>query len=1050
MILRIAFSLLLTVGLFFQSGYSLDPTKKITQYGHLYWNELNGLPQNYTHFIIQAPDGYLWISTQEGLVRFDGVHFTIYTKTNTPILTNNYFTALHYDTKGNLWIGTSGGGIFKYSNGIFSTPLENTNMEEEIIYNITTIGDTVYYGTDNGVRVEGEKVKKWIRVEDGLSNKTVRSLYADNGIVWLGTRGGVDKILPDGTLEHLIHPAFSIGVDCIWKDKKNVLWFGTHGNGLFYMERGAIMPFAKNNELPGLFIRSLTDDKDGNLWIGTTNGLARLNQYGFDVITKENGLKDDFIFHVMEDKEGSLWLASRGGLTQFYNVKFTCISIDEGLPTEDINAVMEDRRGRLWVSTYGKGVAVIDGKNIRLITAADGLGHDTVYSLYEDRAGNIWAGHSRGLSVYNGTSWKSYGLESGFRTTIVKAMLEDDQGRLWVCTEDSGVYIRNGERFVETINGVPLPKDDAFAIFKDSAGNMWIGTINGLYKYDGKSFNHFTKKENGLANDLVICFFEDTGRRLWIGTENGLSVYERGRFYTITTENGFPNDVILSLTADKERRLWIGCNKGVFTVYIDDLMDVVYGKKDIVGAALYGRSDGMRSSECNGGFQPSVWKRKSGELVFPTMNGIAMIQPDLINPVAKEFPVVIERIVSNTVSYQDSERIKLPAGSQSFEIEYTAISFENPHRIQFQYYMKGFDKKWTEAGTRRTAYYTNVPPGSYVFTVKAVNTENMKKIFTKSVIVVIKPYFYQSKWFYASLLILLGGGVFGFYRIRMHALKQKEKELARLVAERTKELEQEQKITEMQTEKMRVYNSRLKKTNKDLVDANREKTQFIHIAAHDLKNPLQSIIGYTELIRTQIEADSMIAKNIGKVSDGARKMFHIISELLENAEIEGGAVKLDKKEIDASLVVQSIVASYRDAAQIKNQIIHITTDGNTTMVTDEMCLRRITDNLISNAVKYSPQGKPIYVSLSGDDLMVTLSVRDEGPGFLPEDREKLFGKFQRLSAKTTGGETSTGLGLSIVKSLTDLLGGVIYMTSEPGLGAVFTVKFRHNGKIKAK
>ncbi len=1026
--------------------YSLDPKKKISQYGYSYWNELNGLPQNFTHSVMQSREGYIWCTTQEGLVRFDGMRFMYFDKTNTPIFNNNYFTALTEGPDGSMWIGTSGGGLYRYFEGEFSAPYENTNMNEEIIYTIAVLGDSVFYGTENGLKMVGSDVSKWITVKDGLSDPAIRYLYPEQEFVWVGTRRGLDTVSKNGSVKKINFAPFSSGVDCIYKDKTGVIWFGTHGKGLYYKDTTGFHEFRYNSDLPGLYIRSLIHDLDGNLWIGTSAGLARYNQDGVTSFVKEQGLVDNFIFRVYEDREGTIWLATRGGLVQLYNVIFTTISGKDGLPSEDINAVLEDSKGNLWVCTYGNGIARVNGDRVTIFSEQNGLLHNTVYSAYEDTHGVLWFGTSRGISRFDGVSWKSYAQADGLRTTIVKAMLEDSKGNFWVCTEDSGVYIKQGERFVESLHGVALPKDDSFAIFEDSHKNVWIGTLVGLYKYDGKAFTLITKKKNGIVNDFVISFYEDIGGRLWVGTENGLSLYERGRWYSLTSKDGLPNDVILSITADKERRLWIGSNKGVFTVYIDSVLDYIYEKTPTIVTALYGRSDGMKSAECNGGFQPSVWKRTNGELVFPTMNGVAIVNPEAVDRFKKEIPVNIERVHTEAGWNTVTDKIVLPSGLRSFEIEYTAFSFENPHRMYFRYFLKGFDAAWIEAGNRRTAYYTNVPPGKYVFEVEVFNSEQRGFVSMGSVVIHVTPRFYETKLFIAMLIVFLATGIFAVYRIRIRNYKNRQEELARLIAERTHALEEEKTITENQSDQLKKYNDELKKANIKLRKANEVKTQFIHIAAHDLKNPLQSIIGYSDLIISSVEKDSLTSKNIAKVHESARKMLHIVIELLENAEIESGAVAFDLREVDASLLVQSVIAAYNDAAVIKDQQFVYEATGDTALFTDESAFRRIADNLISNAVKYSPHEKDIFVKLIGTTHTLQFSVEDQGPGLSARDKERVFGKFQRLSAQTTGGETSTGLGLSIVKSLVELLGGTITVKSEIGKGACFTVTLKRKHK----
>ena len=771
--------------------------KSIIQFVQEIWQAKEGLPQNSVQAIVQTADGYVWLGTQDGLARFDGVRFTVWNKENTPQIKHNNIRTLFESKCGCLWIGTDA-GLCCYKNG-----------------------DWFSFGK-----------------EDGLSNEIVSSICEGrDGKIWIGTWGGGLNCLSDSEI-YVFDSEQGLSNDfvaAVHEDRAGNVWAGTYGGGLNCFQDGKFTVFTTKEGLSHDRLRSILEDREGNLWIGTRGGGLNLFRNGeFTVYTTENGLSNDSVWSLFEDSRGVLWIGTYGGgLNRFENGKFASFSTAQGLSDDFVWSIGEDREGGLWIGTGGGGLNRLHDGKFFAYTTRDGLVHDIAWSLYEDERENLWVGtYGGGLSVLQNGEWKSFTTENALPNNFVEAICGDNEGCIWVGTDGGGLSrYKNGEWInLKTEHG--LANNAVSALFADRQGALWIGTKGGgLNHLKNGVFTQYTA-ENGLSNNFVRAICEDGKGNLWVGTRGGgLSRFKDGEWKNFTTEDGLSHNVIFSLYVDAEDVLWIctgggGLNrlkdgeitvftmreglfhdspyksledsqgnlwmsssKGVFCVSKLELENFARGGRTRISSQSFGIEDGMKSSECNGGFQSAGVRLGNGHLCFPTIKGIVIVNPNDLKVNNLPPPVVIEKVVIDKLEIDTrAEEIVLPPGEGELEFQYTGLSFTSPNKVRFKYKLEGFDRDWTDAGTRRSAFYTNIAPGNYCFRVEACNSDGVWNENGAAVTFTLKPHFYQTKSFYSLCALAAGGAAFSAYRHRIRQIKSREEELIELVEKRTAQL----------------------------------------------------------------------------------------------------------------------------------------------------------------------------------------------------------------------------------------------------------------------
>ncbi|MCX6553500.1 MAG: ATP-binding protein [Candidatus Aminicenantes bacterium] len=777
-------------------NWAIDPTKSITQYVHDVWKTEQGLPQNSIEAIIQSRQGYLWLGTQEGIVRFDGVRFDVFDKNRISALKENYILSLFEDADGALWVGTFGGG------------LTYINLQEERFFSYTTA--------------------------DGLGSNFVYAVNMDRkGTMWIGTTGGVSSFKDGKFATYTTHEGLANNfVYSICINSKDELWLGTLGGGASHLSNGKFTNFSKKEGLTDNFVRAILPDRQGNLWLGTENGLNMMKDGKFSVYTTRNGLSDNNINSLYEDHEGSLWVGTNnGGLNRIFDGKISAFPMKEGLSKNTVFSILEDHEGSLWIGTGSGGLNRLKDGKIITFTTSDGLADDLILSVYEDDEDKIWIGtENGGLSQYANGNFKNFPLSDNKASNKVQTILKDKKRNLWFGT-GNGLYDMkdgklihytaneglpnnsvtslceavDGSLWVGTRNGLGLLKSGKFSVYQTEQGlsnnvikailldrqvNLWVGTNNGLNRLQNGVFRIYTTHD-GLSNNFILSIYEDKEGILWIGTRSGLNRLAAGKITSYSVTTGMYDDLVFQILEDEKENLWMSCNKGIYEISKNELNQYALGKIPQIHSISYGIADGMKSRECCGGLQPSGWKSHDGRLWFPTIKGLTVINPALsIKKNETQPPVIIEQVwvEGREVRIKQGMEMILPPGTEKFEFHYTALSFLAAEKVRFKYQLQGIDRQVLDAGKQRAAYYTKIPPGHYTFKVTACNSDGVWNTNGDVFKFYLKPFFYQTWWFYLICGIGCVFMVVAILRFRTNKLEKREKELEQLVVQRTEQL----------------------------------------------------------------------------------------------------------------------------------------------------------------------------------------------------------------------------------------------------------------------
>jgi ligand-binding sensor domain-containing protein/signal transduction histidine kinase len=1021
-------TLLILVTFSIEVVFALDPKKAITQYVHDVWTTEDGLPQNSTLCIAQTSDGYLWLGTWGGLARFDGVRFTVFDRGNTREITSNFIVALHVDYAGNLWIGTTGGGLIRFRDGRFTT--------------YTTV--------------------------DGLSHNGVRSIYEDRrGNLWIGTDGGGLSRFRDGNFTSFTSKEglSSDWVYSVYEDHQGVLWVGT-ANGLNRFENGEFTRYPIKKGLSNYIVWSISEDREKGLWVGTSVGLYKFKGGEFTRYTSKEGLSHRWAYSIYNDHEGNLWVGTDGGgLNRFQDKKFASFTTKDGLSHNTVSSIYEDREGSLWVGTWGGLSRLKDGK-FTVYAMKEGLSHDWTRSVYEDREGSLWVGtYGGGLNRLKGDRFTRYTTSDGLSGVIMAAIYGDSSGNLWCPTEDGGLCrLRNGmftrhyvkpgtsaEQILMQTNTKPIPAHERVAsMYEDRQGNLWLGTFDGVvvWRKDG-NIAHFSTKD-GLSHKIVTTIREDRQGSFWLGTERGLNRFRNGRFThyptkhglshitsiyedgegsifvttrgdglirfkdekvtTYTTAEGLFDNVLTVVMEDGKENLWLGSFRGIFSMRKKELDDVAHGRKRVVESISYGTADGMRNVECNSQ-QPPGWKSRDGRLWFPTVKGLVMIDPDHLKLNTLAPPVFIEQVNYNKKPVSLAREAELPPDRRELEFHFTALSFLDPKKVRFKYRLEGYDKDWVDAGTRRVVYYTNLSYGPYRIRVIACNNDGVWNESGAAFDLYLRPYFYETPLFYVPcialfgiILILMG---IGGHHLRVRQLRARE-----------------------ESERMADYG------------------RMVAGVAHDIRKPMFALRAAAYVVGQMVNGQGDVQSRLNAIERITGRISSLMDDLLYFAEPK----TLRLAPTDITNLMREAVEIYREEYdETFPEIVQRSTPGLPLIAVDRNWMVRVIVNLIENAAKHA-YGITL-VTLSAEpvpDLAYThetpseicIRVANDGKGIESELLPKIFKPFF-----STG--QGTGLGLAVVDEIIRRHDGTITVESHPSSGSAFIIRLPATTKGKS-
>ncbi len=803
--------------------FALDPAEKPADYIAAHWDTEDGLPHNLVRCIFQTQDGYLWVGTQQGLARFDGLTFTIFSQHNTPEFPNNIITSFAETRDGSLWIGTSS-GLLRYQDGRFKAYGRADGLKADTV-------NSVCVAPDGSLWIGGrEGITRW--VDGKFVNDVDTSAYDMLGMRFVGVDrhnaiwivSGFDALrYQDGKFTRFSRaeglPAQQVRM--IQEDGEGNIMAVTY-DGLLRLRDGHFVPFEQNSALSSQRVDTALADQAGNLWIGSPGGLDRYLGGKVVPYTGRNGDKLAGVTALFEDREHCLWAGTSAGLYRFIDRRASLLPLENSDAQTLISAVMQSRDGALWIGKWMKGVDRIQNGVVTHYSAGTPLSPDTVTALYESPDGTMWFGN-RGSSLdrLDGNKVTSFVYQSGVVSSrAVTAIFQDADGEFLVGISRRGLLQLVDGKLSPVPEAKELADDTVWTIKRTRDGRLLMGTDRGLYQRNAdRIWKRVALGGRGHPVGARALLEEDDGT-IWIATEgNGLVRWVNGREYAYTSHEGMMDNVLFSVLDDSHGSLWVNSARGIGRIRKTEFDEIDRGAAVSLNCLTFGRADGLLNASTSGNGAPSALCLADGSIVAATDEGVVLIDQRRVRINSQPPPVVIESVIVDDQPLAHHQHVLVPAGAYRLEIHYSALSLVAPERLRFRYQLQGSDPGWVEAGHQRQVSYTHLSPGHYTFRVLACNNDGVWNEAGAALDFTVQPFFYQTAWFIGLVVLTTGSAGFGIYRVRVRQARHRTAELERLVKERTGELQLAKEAAEVAVNARNEVIANLKRTEARLAES---------------------------------------------------------------------------------------------------------------------------------------------------------------------------------------------------------------------------------------
>ncbi len=996
---------------------ALDNAKPLRSDGRQTWQTGSGLPQNTIHSILQTRDGFLWLATEGGLLRFDGAEFTVFDTHTAPELRSNLILSLAEAADGTLLAATSEGlltlhdgklRLFSTQDGLPGTAVTRVLCAAEgHCWIITADGIASYRGgvlhpfaltptlsssSEQTTAALAHDGSLWAATSEGVVHLfangltervavpvTVLSItVAQNGEVILGSRGKLFRYRRRVLTSEAI-PA-NLEVAATLASPAGPLYLGTQ-LGLGILWSGAFSLLTTKEGLPAGRVTNLFEDSDGALWIGTEHGAARLFAGKLEplVLSESSGP----VLSIAEDREGDIWVGTdAGGLTVLRDRTFTTYTTADGLPANTIRSIFAGRDATVWVGTSGAGLARSAGTTFaRARDVASGLSSNTVLALAETTEGTLAIGTPDGLDRLHGGQLTRTTSADGLPDDFVRSLLSTGKDELWIGTRHGLAHWRPGEnakapRVDVFSQGDGLPSDVVGALAEDrqSPGAIWAGTLAGLSHIDTAGRIANLSAAQGLTSAIVTALYQQLDGTLWIGTSGGaLNRLRQGRVTAYPTQDTGLPETVSSIMEDGSGHLWLGAPTGIYRVSLADLNQHAGDTRHQISVAHYDVSDGMLVPECSTG-HPAAARAANGTLWFATLKGVSTVDPGRMRENTVAPPVVIEDVAVDDEAVSPRAPFRVAPGRTRLAFHYAGLSFIAPAKVRYRYKLEGFDKQWIDAGPRRTAYYTNIPPGRYTFRVLAANNDGVWNQTGAAIRFSVDPHYYQTWWFYTLLAFLLAAFTYALYRLRVRAVEQR-------------------------------FSAVLGERNRIAREIHDTLAQDIVAIGVQLELASRLLSSSAEAARSQLNATRALVKS--SLAEARSSIWNLRSATAGSLDLP--ARLSSTREIAAAAGLQfalQVNGAYRAApARVEDELVRIATEG------------------AQNAARHAAATR-MDITLSYSTRMLQLTIADDGRGFVADPE-----------ALAAGGH----FGLQGMRERAASIGARLNVESRPGEGTRISV-----------
>jgi len=962
---------------------ALDPSLDVSQYAHAAWTIREGFFKGNIYAMAQTPDGYLWLGTEFGLLRFDGVRSVPWQPPSGQHLPGTSITKLLASRDGTLWIGTDAGLVSWNGAKLIRYPELDTQL---VLTLLEDRNGTVWaggLGTPAGQLCAIRSGSAQCYGQDGTLGRMVLSLYEDNaGDLWAGAQSGLWRWTPGHPTHYEMPPT---EINDLNQGEEGELLIAMTG-GTRQLINGKSEPYPIRGVAKSVKANRLLRDRDGGLWIGTRDrGLIHLYHGRTDVFSRSDGLSGDLIFSLLEDREGNVWAATNGGLDRFREFPTSTITVRQGLSTDVVWSVAAASDGSIWVGT-GDGLNKWSNGQITVIRNAGGQ-LDAPQSLFQDDVGRIWAFTGHGLAyIEAGRFVRVSGVPGG----TVHFITGGKTGDLWL-SENRGLLHWRGGHMVEQIPWSALGRlENASVLLADrEQGGVWLGFWRGggvSYFRDGQGRASYAAV-NGLGTEAVADLRLDQDGALWVATEGGgLSRLKDGRIATLTSRNGLPCNTVHWTMEDDDHSFWLYTACGLVRIARSELDAWIADSKRTIQTTVWDAAAGVRlRSTSPSGYGPRVAKSTDGKLWFVTGEGVQVVDPRHLPFNKLPPPVHIQQITADHKTHAATSGLRLPPAVRDLAIDYTALSLVAPEKNLFRYQLEGYDGDWIDAGNRRQAFYNDLPPRNYRFRVVASNNSGVWNEAGDTLEFSIDPAYYQATWFRALTAAVILAMLWALYRYRLNQVAR----------------EFNARLEERVNERTRIA--------RDLHDTLLQSFQGLMLRFQvgvDMLPPGKE----KEALEKALErGDQAIVEGREAVHDlrSSTEITNDLAEAMKAVGLEMGQELAGNLAPEDSAAPNSVPhsAKFRVMVEGPSRNLH-------PILRDE--IYRIAREAVRNAFRHA-QAREIEAEITYSDRLLRVRIRDDGrgmdPGFAEEGRKGHYGlPGMRERAKRIGGQLNVWSG----------------------------------------